>query len=160
MNMKHIKLFENHTLDTILDKINDHGMDSLTTIENEWLQKHSKDEKDTELENILSIDSGYIFEDILNTTDGDVEIKFVYEDTELGDDEYDDDEWNSHRGSTIIYNEYEYDTEIYTDKENKHFLNFELFHPNSDNATFSEEFTNELGKFFKNVGETLAKKFD
>ena len=44
--MEHIKLFENYTVDNILDKISDHGMDSLNDIEKEFLNLHSIGEDD------------------------------------------------------------------------------------------------------------------
>jgi hypothetical protein len=47
--MKHLKLFENKTLDEILDKISKDGMDSLTSLEKEFLDKFSNgDHKETE----------------------------------------------------------------------------------------------------------------
>ena len=39
--MRHLKLFENNTLDNILDKISDNGMDSLTDLEREFLKKYN-----------------------------------------------------------------------------------------------------------------------
>lgn len=49
--MKHIKLFENLLLDKILDKISDTGMNSLTKLEKEYLDKiSSKKDKDFESE--------------------------------------------------------------------------------------------------------------
>jgi len=42
--MKYLKLFENITLDNILDKISKSGMDSLTALEKEFLSKFSQGE--------------------------------------------------------------------------------------------------------------------
>lgn len=41
INMKHLKLFENKTLDDILDKISKGGMSSLTELEKDFLDKFS-----------------------------------------------------------------------------------------------------------------------
>jgi hypothetical protein len=41
--MKHIKLFENYTVDKILDKINSKGIESLSNDEKKYLDFHSKD---------------------------------------------------------------------------------------------------------------------
>jgi hypothetical protein len=47
--MKYLKLFENKTLDDILDKINLTGMDSLTELEKDFLNRFSKgNHKDVE----------------------------------------------------------------------------------------------------------------
>ena len=47
--MKYLKLFENKTLDDILDKISRNGMDSLTELEKEFLNKYnSGDYKEVE----------------------------------------------------------------------------------------------------------------
>ena len=48
--MKYLKLFENQMLDTILDKIAKNGMDSLTSMEKEFLDKFSRGEH-KEIEN-------------------------------------------------------------------------------------------------------------
>ncbi len=42
--MKYLKLFENKTLDDILDKISRSGMSSLTDLEKEFLDKYSRGE--------------------------------------------------------------------------------------------------------------------
>ena len=62
--MKYLKLFENHILDIILDKINKSGMGSLTTSEKEFLDKFSKGEHQ-ELEKELS-DKKDIYKGILS----------------------------------------------------------------------------------------------
>ena len=47
--MRYLKLFENKTLDDILDKINKEGMSSLTDLEKDFLDKFSSgDHKDVE----------------------------------------------------------------------------------------------------------------
>ena len=49
--MKHIKLFENKFLDDILDKLSSDGMDSLTELEKEYLNKYdTSDENKIERE--------------------------------------------------------------------------------------------------------------
>lgn len=46
--MKHIKLFENYTVDNILDKINAKGIESLSNDEKKYLDLHSKDSLNNE----------------------------------------------------------------------------------------------------------------
>jgi len=49
--MKHLRLFENKTLDDILDKISKSGMGSLTSLEKDFLDKYSSgDHKEVEQE--------------------------------------------------------------------------------------------------------------
>ena len=48
--MKHIKTFENSIVDNILDKISSNGIESLTPIEREYLNKYSKDEPTNDVE--------------------------------------------------------------------------------------------------------------
>lgn len=43
--MKYLKTFESY-LDDLLDKINKSGIDSLTTLEKEWLKAHSTDKQE------------------------------------------------------------------------------------------------------------------
>ena len=52
--MKYLKSFENNTLDKILDKISEFGVDSLTDNEKFFLDKFSNNEDITEIENIIN----------------------------------------------------------------------------------------------------------
>ena len=62
--MKYVKLFENHMLDIILDKIGKSGMGSLTSSEKDFLDKFSKGEHQ-ELEKELN-DKKDIYKGILS----------------------------------------------------------------------------------------------
>jgi len=43
--MKYLKTFENNYLDSLLDKINDSGYDSLSELEKNWLKAHAEDKE-------------------------------------------------------------------------------------------------------------------
>lgn len=134
-------------INKILDKINDYGVKSLTKAEKKLLKNISNNIKDEELEDIVSIDSGYEFDGIV---DG-YQAKFIYDETEEWDDspvEY------VHRGEFLIDGENFY-ASIYTNKNYK-VHSFDL-HDGDDYVEFDDQLESELLKFFKNVGEKIKK---
>lgn len=57
--MKHLRLFENKTLDDILDKISKSGMGSLTELEKDFLDKYSKGEHKAAEQSIKNRNAAY-----------------------------------------------------------------------------------------------------
>ena len=60
--MKHLKTYENSIVDNILDKISSNGIESLTPMEREYLNKFSKNEPTTDVQKEMSKKS---YEDFL-----------------------------------------------------------------------------------------------
>jgi len=131
----------------ILDKINQFGMESLTKSEKQYLYNKSQDITDNELEDIVSIDSGYEFNDIVD----DYDVKFIYNETE----EWDEDPVEyKHTGEFFIDGE-EYYVTMYTDEDyNVH--SFDL-HDGDDYVEFNEELEESLLEFFQKVGDRIKK---
>jgi hypothetical protein len=131
----------------ILDKIYQFGIDSLSKAEKQYLDNKSQDIVDDELEDIVSIDSGYEFND---TVDG-YDVKFIYEGTE----EWDDDPVEyKHMGEFFIDGE-EYYATMYTD-ENYDVHSFDL-HNGDDYEQFDEELEESLLEFFQQVGNKIKQ---
>ena len=57
--MKHLRLFENKTLDDILDKISKSGMGSITELEKDFLDKYSKGEHKAAEQSIKNRNAAY-----------------------------------------------------------------------------------------------------
>ena len=77
------KRSKNELTNRILDKINQFGMESLSKAEKQYLDNKSQDVVDDELEDIVSIDSGYEFNDTVD----DYDVKFIYNETEEWDED-------------------------------------------------------------------------
>lgn len=131
----------------ILDKINQFGIESLSKAEKQYLDNKSQDVVDDELEDIVSIDSGYEFND---TVDG-YDVKFIYNETE----EWDEDPVEyKHTGEFFIDGE-EYYATMYTDEDyNVH--SFDL-HNGDDYEQFDEELEEGILEFFQKVGDKLKQ---
>jgi hypothetical protein len=131
----------------ILDKINQFGMESLSKAEKQYLDNKSQDVVDDELEDIVSIDSGYEFNDIVD----DYDVKFIYEETE----EWDEDPMEyKHTGEFFIDGE-EYYATMYTD-ENYDVHSFDL-HNGDDYEEFDDELEEGLLEFFQKVGDKIKQ---
>ncbi len=131
----------------ILDKINQFGIESLSKAEKQYLDNKSQDVVDDELEDIVSIDSGYEFND---TVDG-YDVKFIYNETE----EWDEDPVEyKHTGEFFIDGE-EYYATMYTD-ENYDVHSFDL-HDGDDYVEFDEGLEESLLVFFQNVGDKIKQ---
>lgn len=131
----------------ILDKINQFGMESLSNAEKQYLDNKSQDVVDDELEDIVSIDSGYEFNDTVD----DYDVKFIYEETE----EWDEDPMEyKHTGEFFIDGE-EYYATMYTD-ENYDVHSFDL-HNGDDYEEFDDELEEGLLEFFQKVGDKIKQ---
>jgi len=131
----------------ILDKINKWGIGSLTNVEKKLLDNRSKDVFDGEVEDLVSIDSGYEFNDTID----DMDVKFIYSSTEEWDEnppEY------KHEGELIIDGE-EFSVNIYTD-EDYEYQSFDL-HDGNDYVELDDELTESLEEFFTGVCEKIGK---
>ena len=150
--MKHIKLFENHTLDTILDKISDTGMDSLSKIEKEWLYKYSKGDK------YDLITPGYEFYKYLS--DG-TQLYFTYREIEREDDNEDpEDNYIDIIGTIRIIekgDEYTYDTDIRLSYVTKEYTHHDFYDIESGKDIFLKDDDNELQKFFREITPKIVK---
>jgi hypothetical protein len=134
-------------INRILDKITDEGYDSLTKSEKQYLDNKSKGVVDDELDDIVSIDSGYEFNDTVD----DYDVKFIYDETE----EWDEDPVEyKHTGEFFIDGE-EYYATMYTD-ENYDVHSFDL-HNGDDYEEFDDELEEGLFEFFKNVGDKIKQ---
>ena len=131
----------------ILDKINQFGIESLSKAEKRYLDNKSQDVVDDELEDIVSIDSGYEFNDTVD----DYDVKFIYEGTE----EWDDDPVEyKHMGEFFIDGE-EYYATMYTDEDyNVH--SFDL-HNGDDYEQFDDELEEGILEFFQKVGDKIKQ---
>jgi len=141
----------------ILDKINQFGMDSLSKAEKQFLDNKSQDVVDDELDDIVSIDSGYEFNGTVNVYDDYLddkrvaEVKFIYDETE----EWDEDPVEyKHTGELFIDDE-EYYATMYTD-EDYNVNSFDL-HDGDDYVEFDDELEESLLEFFKKVGDKLKQ---
>jgi len=131
----------------VLDKISEFGIESLTKAEKKLLDNRSKDVFDDEVEDLVSIDSGYEFNDTID----DMDVKFIYSSTEEWDEnppEY------KHEGEFIIDGE-EFSVNIYTD-ENYEYQSFDL-HDGDDYVELDEELTESLEEFFTGVCEKIGQ---
>ena len=137
----------NELTNRILDKINQFGIESLSKAEKQYLDNKSQDVVDDELEDIVSIDSGYEFND---TVDG-YDVKFIYEETE----EWDEDPVEyKHTGEFFIDGE-EYYATMYADEDyNVH--SFDL-HNGNDYEQFDDELEEGLLEFFQKVGDKIKQ---
>jgi hypothetical protein len=149
---KRLFLNENEELlNKILDKIGEYGMESLTDNERMFLNNMSKGKVDSHIENLLSMDSGYEFDGVVD----DIPVKFTYESTEEWDDnpkEY------KHIGIFNFMNgsdEIDYYAEIYTDAD-YNFMHFDL-HDGNDYVNLNEELEDDLTHFFLDVSNKLAE---
>ena len=149
---KRLFLNENEELlNKILDKIGEYGMESLTDNERIFLNNMSKGKVDSHIENLLSMDSGYEFDGVVD----DIPVKFTYESTEEWDDnpkEY------KHIGIFNFMNgsdEIDYYAEIYTDAD-YNFMHFDL-HDGNDYVNLNEELEDDLTHFFLDVSNKLAE---
>ena len=149
---KRLFLNENEELlNKILDKIGEYSMESLTDNERMFLNNMSKGKVDSHIENLLSMDSGYEFDGVVD----DIPVKFTYESTEEWDDnpkEY------KHIGIFNFMNgsdEIDYYTEIYTDAD-YNFMHFDL-HDGNDYVNLNEELEDDLTHFFLDVSNKLAE---
>lgn len=141
-------LNENNDLtNKILDKISQYGIESLTKAEKQYLNNKSQDIEDDELSDIVSIDSGYEFNDTID----DFDVKFIYNETE----EWDDDPVEyKHTGEFFIDGE-EYYATMYTDEDlNVH--SFDL-HDGEDYVEFDGELEDNLLEFFQEVGDKIKQ---
>jgi len=141
-------LNENNDLtNKILDKISQYGIESLTKAEKQYLNNKSQDIEDDELSDIVSIDSGYEFNDTID----DFDVKFIYNETE----EWDDDPVEyKHTGEFFIDGE-EYYATMYTDEDlNVH--SFDL-HDGEDYVEFDGELEDNLLEFFQEVGDKIKR---
>ena len=131
----------------ILDKINQFGIESLSKAEKQYLDNKSQDVVDDELEDIVSIDSGYEFNDTVE----DYDVKFIYDGTE----EWDEDPVEyKHTGEFFIDGE-EYYATMYTDEDyNVH--SFDL-HNGDDYEQFDEELEEGILEFFQQVGDKIKQ---
>ena len=131
----------------ILDKINQFGIESLSKAEKQYLDNKSQDVVDDELEDIVSIDSGYEFNDTVE----DYDVKFIYEGTE----EWDDDPVEyKHMGEFFIDGE-EYYATMYTDEDlNVH--SFDL-HDGEDFVDLNVDLEDGLLEFFQKVGDKIKQ---
>ena len=131
----------------ILDKINQFGIESLSKAEKQYLDNKSQDVVDDELEDIVSIDSGYEFNDTVD----DYDVKFIYDGTE----EWDEDPVEyKHTGEFFIDGE-EYYATMYTDEDyNVH--SFDL-HNGDDYEQFDDELEEGLLEFFQKVGDKIKQ---
>jgi len=141
----------------ILDKINQFGMDSLSKAEKQFLDNKSQDVVDDELDDIVSIKSGYEFKGTVNVYDDYLddkrvaEVKFIYDETE----EWDEDPVEyKHTGELFIDDE-EYYATMYTD-EDYNVNSFDL-HDGDDYVEFDDELEESLLEFFKKVGDKLKQ---
>ena len=146
------KLFlENALIDTILDKISTQGMDSLSPMEKEYLNKTSKGEKDEELEDLLSIDTGYVFRTELSNGES---VSFEYDSTESDDTEI------RHVGN-VMFNGEQYWGEIYSEESGYSYF---TLHDGNDYVEFNDDIEEELNVFFGNIAtkieKTLGLRFD
>ena len=131
----------------VLDKISEFGIESLTKAEKKLLDNRSKNVFDDEIEDLVSIDSGYEFNDTID----DMDVKFIYSSTEEWDEnppEY------KHEGEFIIDGE-EFSVNIYTD-ENYEYQSFDL-HDGDDYVELDEELTESLEEFFTGVCEKIGQ---
>ena len=149
---KRLFLNENEELlNKVLDKISEYGMESLTDNERMFLNNMSKGKTDSHIENLLSMDSGYEFDGVVD----DILVKFTYESTEEWDDnpkEY------KHIGIFNFMNgsdEIDYYAEIYTDAD-YNFMHFDL-HDGNDYVNLNEELEDDLTHFFLDVSNKLAE---
>ena len=149
---KRLFLNENEELlNKILDKIGEYGMESLTDNERMFLNNMSKGKVDPHIENLLSMDSGYEFDGVVD----DIPVKFTYVSTEEWDDnpkEY------KHIGIFNFMNgsdEIDYYAEIYTDAD-YNFMHFDL-HDGNDYVNLNEELEDDLTHFFLDVSNKLAE---
>jgi len=141
------KIFENEVVDSILDKINRFGMESLTPLEIGYLNKSSKGINDTEAKELLSIDTGYVFRKNIPEI-GDV--SFTYDSTE----EYDEGEI-VHKGDTTISGDrIVYSTDIFADDDTP--FSFTL-HDGNDYVEFNDATEELLSKFFEEIAEKINK---
>ncbi len=149
---KRLFLNENEELlNKILDKIGEYGMESLTDNERMFLNNMSKGKVDPHIENLLSMDSGYEFDGVVD----DIPVKFTYESTEQWDE---DPEEYKHIGIFNFMNgsdEIDYYAEIYTDAD-YNFMHFDL-HDGNDYVNLNEELEDDLTHFFLDVSNKLAE---
>ena len=141
----------------ILDKINQFGMDSLSKAEKQFLDNKSQDVVDDELDDIVSIDSGYEFNGTVNVYDDYLddkrvaEVKFIYDETE----EWDEDPVEyKHTGELFIDDE-EYYATMYTD-EDYNVNSFDL-HDGDDYVEFDDDLEDSLLEFFQQVGDKIKQ---
>jgi hypothetical protein len=131
----------------ILDKIAQYGIDSLTNVERQYLDNTSKGITDDEIDDILDIDTGYVFYDVVDGFD----VEFIYNETE----EWDEDPVEyKHTGEFIIDGE-EYYATMYTD-ENYDVHSFDL-HDGEDFVEFKDELEESLLDFFVKVGDKIKQ---
>jgi len=142
-------LLENNSkfMNDILDKISTQGIESLTHVEKQWLDNYSKGIENKGTEELLSIDTGYEFKDIINIEDGNFDVKFIYDNTE----DYEDGEM-IHKGPTFI-NDDEYWAGIHVTEDGE-YSSFNL-HDGEDYVEFIEELEEKLDEFFKNVADKI-----
>jgi hypothetical protein len=131
----------------ILDKINQFGMESLSNAEKQYLDNKSQDVVDDELEDIVSIDSGYEFNDVID----EVDVKFIYEGTE----EWDDDPLEYKHMGEFIYGDESFSATLYTDED----LNVHSFdiHDGEDYIQVNDELEDKVLEFFEKVGDKLKQ---
>lgn len=135
----------------ILDKISTYGIESLTKIEREFLDKESKGIEDEELSDLIDIDSGY---EIKGEIDG-MDVKYVYSSTEEWDDTPPEYKHEGYFYITDVDGTTEYFVCIYTNGKYK-YQSFDL-HDGDDYVEFDDDFEDKLSKFFKKVSIKLAK---
>ena len=141
-------LLENSELtNRILDKISAGGLESLTTIEKNYLHNQSVGVEDKETEDLLSLDMGHEFN---KTLDNGMEFKFVYGKTEREDGEI------VHMGNFYIGDDDLYHCVIgYT--ENLIFNYYQLYQQGQPVNVENEKADNDLNRFFQEVGNKINK---
>jgi len=169
--VKRLLINENEdTINTILDKISDYGMESLTKAELQYLKNTSMGVGDEDLEEIVNLKPGYEIHGKISDLDDfgqeyvsypgeddiepqEVDIKFVYDSTEeYGGDP--DDDYYRHTGQ-FFYDTQELWAEIFCD-ENFNFTSFSL-HDGEDYIILEDDMEEKLNDFFLMVSDKLAK---
>ncbi len=131
----------------ILDKISEVGYENLSKSEKQFLDNKSKGVHDDELEDVLNIDSGYEFNDTID----DLDIKFIYDETE----EWDDDPVEYKHVGDLYVEDDVYSVSMYTDEDlNVH--SFDL-HDGEDFVELIDDFEDLLLEFFKKVGDKIKQ---
>ena len=129
----------------ILDKISASGIESLSTMERNYLDNQSAGVEDKETEDLLSVDMGHTFN---KTLDSGMTFKFIYGKTEREDGEV------VHMGNFYIGDDDLYHCVIgYT--ENLIFNYYQLYAQDKPVNVESEKADNDLNTFFQEVGNKI-----
>lgn len=156
------------TINSILDKISEYGIDSLTKAELQYLNNKSTGVEDNDLEEIVTLGPGYEIHGKITDLDDfgqeyvsypgeediepqEVDIKFVYHNT----DEWDDDPKEYRHSGQFFYDTQELWAEIFCD-EDFEFMSFTL-HDGEDYVVLDDDMEEKLYDFFLMVNNKLAK---